>query len=83
VPHFYTAEKNLMLLTKESSAGIGRPYLTKTQIAKRYRVCSKTISNWIKDGLPVLRIGSRCLRFRRDEVERYMTEKFGTSGRES
>lgn len=58
-------------------------YLTKNEVAARYRVCTKTIANWIKNGLPALRIGSRCLRSRRDEVEKYLAEKFQTGRREA
>jgi excisionase family DNA binding protein len=49
-------------------------YLNIIDIAKRYKVSTKTIRNWIKRGMPHLRIGN-VIRFDISEVEQWIKEK--------
>ena len=49
-------------------------YLNIIDIAKRYKVSTKTIRNWIKRGMPHLRTGN-VIRFDTAEVENWIRNK--------
>jgi len=49
-------------------------YLTKRELAEFYGVSTRTISNWMKLGLPVVYLGLRLVRFPRDLVEDFFDE---------
>jgi len=49
-------------------------YLTKRELAEFYGVSTRTISNWMKLGLPVIYLGLRLVRFPRNLVENFFDE---------
>ena len=50
-------------------------YLTKKQIAEKIGVSVATINNYMKAGLPYYKIGTRIVRFKLDEVEKWIKER--------
>lgn len=54
--------------SSESASQTG--WLTKPQLAKALRVCTKTIETWVRERrIPAYKIGRRTIRFRLDECE--------------
>ena len=49
-------------------------YLTKRELAEFYGISTRTVSNLMKLGLPVIYLGLRLVRFPRDLVEDFFDE---------
>lgn len=47
--------------------------LSKEMIAEEFNVHLKTVENWIKRGLPIIKIG-RLVRIKRSELEEFISE---------
>lgn len=67
---------------KESLLTDGKKLATARELAARYGICRRTLTNWVRSGkLHAIKLGRRCLRFdieRADaEVARFTVEAAG------
>lgn len=56
-------EKGVNLLNMEE------PLLTRQEVADFFNVGTRTVFNWMQEGMPHLRIGPRLLRFEKKQIE--------------
>lgn len=49
--------------------------LTKIQLADKYNVSKSTVDKWLKQGIPVLRLGYRTLRFEAEVVDMWLKDR--------
>lgn len=61
--------------TSQPKAG-GKAH-TKRTYAARWRTCTRTVDNWLKSGLPHLKIGQRMVRINQTEGDAWLRERFG------
>ena len=54
----------------------GKILLTVVEVAELTGFAEGTIRHWVSDlRIPYIRISSRCIRFRREDIERWIAEK--------
>lgn len=53
-------------------------FLTKSELAKLYSLSTRTIDNFLAQGLPHLAIGARRVRIEASQAHAWMRAKFGT-----
>lgn len=53
-------------------------FLSKRDLAKLYSLSTRTIDNFLADGLPHLAIGARRVRIEASQAHAWMRERFGT-----
>jgi predicted DNA-binding transcriptional regulator AlpA len=51
-------------------------FLTKRELAKLYQLSTRTIDNFLADGLPHLAIGYRTVRMEEGEARQWITERY-------
>ncbi|HFI0039284.1 TPA: helix-turn-helix domain-containing protein [Streptococcus suis] len=50
---------------------LGSPFLNKQQACDHLRISNNTLDSWIKQGLPVIRVG-KTVRFDKSEINRWL-----------
>lgn len=51
-------------------------FITPQELAKRVKVCRRTLGRWMSNGLPYYVLGYRCVRFRLSEVQEWLERNF-------
>ena len=59
------------------NTGVTPEIVDKRGYAARWRLCVRTIDNYLKAGLPHLRLGQRRIRIVVKEADEWMRKKFG------
>lgn len=52
-----------------------KEYLTVKDLCEIYGVSKTTVMNWRKAGIPFVRLGTRMIRFKKEEVEQWLTTR--------
>lgn len=50
-------------------------YLKKKELAERFGISVSSVNNYMRQGMPYYKIGSKLVRFDPDEVEKWLKEK--------
>lgn len=66
--------------TQEQAPG-STNILNKRTFAERWRTSPRTVDNWLRAGLPHMKLSARMLRIDAAEADAWMREKFGTQRR--
>lgn len=56
------------------NSNLSSPYLNKQQACKYLGISNNTLDSWIKQGLPVIRVG-KTVRFDKDEIDRWLQKQ--------
>ncbi|MGT2895997.1 helix-turn-helix transcriptional regulator [Streptococcus entericus] len=58
----------------KENIGLETPYMNKEQTCIYLGIANNTLDNWIKKGMPVIKIG-RTIRFNKHEIDRWLCQK--------
>lgn len=50
-------------------------FLKKKEVAERYGISVSSVNNYMRQGMPYYKIGSKLVRFSSEDVEKWLTEK--------
>ena len=50
-------------------------FLKKKEVAERFGISVSSVSNYMRQGMPYYRIGSKLVRFDPEEVEKWLKER--------
>ena len=50
-------------------------FLKKKEVAERYGISVSSVNNYMRQGMPYYRIGSKLVRFDPEEVEKWLKER--------
>ena len=50
-------------------------FLKKKEVAKRFGISISSVNNYMRQGMPYYRIGSKLVRFDPEEVEKWLKER--------
>ena len=50
-------------------------YLNKKELAERFGISVSSVNNYMRQGMPYYKIGSKLVRFDPDEVEKWLKER--------
>ena len=50
-------------------------FLKKKEIAERYGISVSSVNNYMRQGMPYYKIGSKLVRFNPEDVEKWLKEK--------
>lgn len=50
-------------------------FLKKKEVAERYGISVSSVNNYMKQGMPYYKIGSKLVRFNPEDVEKWLKEK--------
>jgi len=79
--HHRGAESKIMKNTEAELIDQDRAYIDKSELARLLGVCRRTIDNLMKRRrLPFYKITRKLVRFRRDDVEKYLRQECRIGG---
>ena len=53
-------------------------FLKKKEVAERYGISVSSVNNYMRQGMPYYKIGSKLVRFNPEDVEKWLKEKANT-----